>query len=149
MAASSNGHSEADDPLMQRLIGLVSRVNDALRDFSEEQQRCSVLLERVERVLEKNHEVTVEIKHHVAEARGDIEEVRRDQTDPRMRLPGWPPEVQPSKSDKDSGGALAIRDGKVKFALPASWAGTLLKFGMSAGFGTAALRFIQWLTTGH
>ncbi len=135
-----NGQN-TDVELMQRMISLVARLNDALRDFSEEQRRSSERLERVESEVEKARETLIEVKHHLEEARDGIERVR-EETNPRIRVP---PGAQGSV--KEGGEGFEITDKQVR--LPNSWATALLKLALSAGAGGLALRFAQWLMTKH
>lgn len=122
-----------------RLINLVARLNDALRDFSVELRLFSDRLERLESAVEKSHEVIVDVRHHVGEARDDLERVR-EETNPRIRVPA-------AFRDKEEDKGFEITDEQVR--LPRPWVGVLLKAGMSAGGGAALLRVVQWLTTGH
>lgn len=135
------------------LIGLVARLNDALRDFSVEQRLSSERLARLESVVDKAREAISRVEHGVSEARDDIE-ATREQTDPRgFRLldPARYPlgETAPYRNGKDTGKSLAIADGKVKVALSTAWVVRLLQFAMSAGAGGLILRLVQWLATGH
>lgn len=143
--SATNGHSEGNDPLMLRLVSLVSRVNDALRDSYEEQRRCSGLLAQVVSAVERLETSTDRLREVVGGIGHDVEEVRKDQTDPRMRIPS---EVQVQPSKNASGGAL-VHAARLAEHMPASWAGGLLKLGVSSGLGAALLRAIQWITTGH
>lgn len=120
-----------------RLIGLVARLNDALRDFSEEQRRSSERLGRLESAVDDVRDIAVEVRHHIGETRGGLDKLR-EETNPRLRLPAAP-------KDEDKG--FEITDEQVR--LPRPWVGVVLKAGMSAGGGAALLRVVQWLTTGH
>lgn len=141
--SATNGHGEDNNPLMLRLVSLVARVNDAFRDSYEEQRRCSGLLAQVVSAVERLEKRTDRLSEVVGGIGHDVEEVRKDQTDPRMRLPPAH-EVQPPKND--SGGIVALA--RLAEKLPAPWVALLLKSSVFAGLGAAALRFVQWMT-GH
>jgi hypothetical protein len=136
---------DSDAALMERLIGLVARVNDALRDFSEEQRRSSAHLERLESAVEKVRDIAVEVKHHLAEARDDIEKVREDTNPHGFKL--LDPARYPLNGKKDDSGKL-VALARAAEKLPPGWGKWLLGAVLPAA-GAAALRFAQWLTTGH
>ncbi len=145
----SNGRDYRPPTERDEFIGAVERLNgwirssDELRRLSSEQWARDFEAFRAEvrgefRALFK---AVLGIEH-------DVDEVRRDQTDPRGLKLLDPAQDQPSR-DNGSGSALAIRDGKVRLAVPASWAGALLKYLLSAGLGGALIRLAQWFTHGH
>lgn len=136
----------------ERFIGALQSLRAVLRDFSEELRRSSersVLvgsgIERIEKAVGELSRTVLEIKHHIVEARGDI-----DRWTPVQGVPLLDPAQYPLGGKRDdSGSAVAFKDGKVKFALPGSWVGALLKSALSAGGGALLLRGVQWLATGH
>lgn len=143
----SNGY-ESDQPLIERLISAVVRFNALAHGLGESLDSLSQQQALgFEAVRKEFRDECRTLERAILNIGHDVEEVRKDQTDPRgVRLLD-PAALEPRKND--SGGAVAIRDGKLKLALPASWAGVVFKLGMSAGVGGLALRIIQWLTTGH
>ena len=134
----------------ERLIGLVGSLRAVLRDYSEEQRRSSARLERVESALERLKEIALEVKHHVAEARGDIDGVGetveriREDTNPRGHALYDPAALKPSNG---SGGVVAIA--RLVEKVPASWASGLLKLALSSGLGAALMRLAQFLLNDH
>lgn len=140
-----NGEDE-ETPNTLRLIGLVARMNDALRDFSGELRLSSDRSARVESAVEdikkdvrELHRVAIGIDH-------DVEEIRRDQTDPKgHRL--LDPAKHPLREKDDDGTGFEITAEQVR--LPNAWAFAVLKFGVSAGGGALFLRLVQWAATGH
>lgn len=145
--AQTNG-LDRDAANTERLISLVARLNDALRDFSVEQRLSSERLGRVESAVEKVREAVTRVEHHLAEARKGIDEIE-DRWTPARGVPLLDPAQYPLKKKDDSDKFVTVTDGKVKLALPGSWVGALLKFALSAGAGGLVLRFVQWLATGH
>ena len=146
----SNGTDE-EATNTERFIGAIGSLRAVLRDYSEEQRRSSALLAQVVSALERLKEIILEVKHHVAEVRGDVEGVEetveriRIDTNPRGFAKFDPAEVKPPKND--SGGIVALA--RLAEKVPASWASGLLKLALSSGLGAALLRAIQWMTTGH
>jgi len=148
----TNGH-DLEATNTERLVALVARLNDSLRDLHAERLSCSQGLARVESGLEDVRkdvrdlrDLALGIQHNVDETRDEVEEFRKDQTDPRFRLQ-VPTEMQPQKKD-GSGPSFAISD-KPKLHLPAAWAVWMLKLALSAGFGGALLRLAQWVANKH
>jgi hypothetical protein len=147
----SNGRDYKEPTEREEFVGAVERLNgwirssDELRRLLSEQQArdFDALKTEVRAEFRALRDIVRDIAHHVDEARDGIEKVREDQTDPNgFRL--LRPEVQPPKDE-----STITLVGKLAGKVPPSRAYEVLKFGLSAGLGTAALRFIQWLTTGH
>lgn len=143
-----NGY-EADQPLLERMISAVARFNELARGLGDSLDSLSQ--QQADGFEAVRREVRDEIRALERVILGighDVEEVRKDQTDPRMRIP---PEFQgqpPYRNGKgDSGKLVALA--RVAEKVPTPWVAGLLKLSLSAGLGGLALQFIQWLANGH
>lgn len=136
------------DGALSRIIEAFAKIKASLRSLfeavKEESERRSDeykdLVARLDRISEK----VIVISGQIAETRSDVKDIT-----PPLGVPIYRPQDIGNSSNgskKDgSGSALAIRDGKVKFALPASWVYQLLKVAMYAGIGAVLMRWVQWL----
>lgn len=147
-----NGEDE-ETPNTLRLIALVARMNDAfvefmalLRELLAGQRVSSDRLARLESVVEKVHEIAIGLAHNVDEARDDIDEVRRDQTDPKgVRL--LDPAQYPLRKKEDDDGAL-VAAARLAEKVPPTWVAWVLKLGLPIT-GAIGLRLWQWFVAGH
>lgn len=152
-----NGKPNELGTALERIIAAFARINTALRSLLERLLRLSDEHATSSERREKEHEIVRSKVENlsqrveyaitlIAESKGDIERVR-DWT-PIHGVPLQDPSAG-SRSDKknDSGALVAIA--RVAEKVPSSWVGWLLKLGVPAGLGAGALRFAQWLVTGH
>jgi hypothetical protein len=127
----------------ERLIALVTRMNDAivefmalLRELLAGQRVSSDRLARLESIVEKVYELAIRLSHNVDEVRDDVEEVRKDQTDPRGFKVLNPAEYPLRPKDED--GAL-VATARLVEKVPAPLRLTLFKLAVSGGVGAALL----------
>ncbi len=126
---------------LNTLSDRVARLSESSSASSERREREFEILRTKLDDLGQKHVV---LSMQLTEARDDIEGVRTDFTPP-LGVPLYNPAKDPPKNGSGSLVAFARLAEKV----PTPWVGWLLKLGLSAGFGGAALRFIQWMTSGH
>jgi hypothetical protein len=144
----SNGHDEYAEE-RRELRALVTRLNDTLRDFFEEQRRSSGLLERAGSALDALREKDGERHTAIVLQLGAIESLIsriREDTDPRGHALLDSASLKSQKND--SGGAI-VAAARLAEKVPASWAGALFKLGVSAGLGGALMRLAQFFLNGH
>ena len=145
----TNGHGNGSEgPLLERLVGLIERLNDWMRRAEVKDdlylERLALLQSSLDRADREHADILdrlSQIRGGVSEARDDIEAIRED-TDPRLRI------TDPALDKPRDGSGKLVAFARLAEKVPTPWVLWLLKFAVSTAVGGLALRFWQWLSHG-